>query len=104
MTLIAPASKICFELNAVGRYRPDGGGTAIKWKITRTNNDVDEQITNANFAGDTCRCRSFDERIENDAHIRFYPNDSNKVDFSILNSPKLVFIIEGVHGKLEINI
>ena len=92
LTLIAPASKVCFELNAVGRYRPDGSGSEIKWKITKTNNDVDEKITNENFVGDVSRCRSFDERIEDDAHVKFYPENSSKVNFSILNSSKLVFI------------
>lgn len=103
MTLIAAASKICFELNAVGRYRPDGSGSEIKWKITKTNNDVDEKITNANFVGDTTRCRSFDS-LEYDAHVSFYPKDSNKVDFPILSSARLFFNIEGVHGELEVNI
>lgn len=88
MTLIAAVSKICVELNAVGRYRPDGSGSEIKWKITKTNNDVDEKITNENFVGDVSRCRSFDERIEDVAHVKFYPKDSSKVDFSILNSSK----------------
>ena len=92
MTLVAPASKICFELNAVGKYRPDATGSSIKWKISKTNKDVDEKITDENFVGDVSQCKSFDE-LEYDAHVKFYAKDSNKVGFTILNSFKLVFII-----------
>ena len=90
MTLIAPASKICFELNAVGRYRPDGSGTAIKWKITKTNDDVDIKITDENFVGDVSRCKPFDG-LEDDAHVSFYPQDSNKVHFTFFELFKISF-------------
>ena len=103
LTLVAPASKICFELNAVGKYRPDGTGSEIKWKISETNKDVDEKITDENFVGGVSRCSSFDEP-EYDAHVKFYAKDFNKVGFTILNSFKLAFIIWGLHGELEFNI
>lgn len=80
MTLVAPASKICFELNSVGKYRPDATGSKIKWKISNTNKDVDEKNTDEYFIGDVSRCRSFDE-LEYDAHVKFYAKDSNKVGF-----------------------
>ena len=92
MTLVAPASKICIELNAVGKYRLDATGSEVKWKVSKTNKDVDEKITDENFVGDVSRCRSFDE-LEYDAHVKFYAKDFNKVGFTILNSFKLAFII-----------